>query len=376
MITLLKNLLIILLIALIMNCDKTIQKDQKTITDDLSNKFNNSVSNIDTITFFTQPNPISISNLYFCKTNEFIYAVDKLNCKVNIYNHTGMYINQFGESGQGPGEFLRINGMTFINNGTILVFDSGLQRITEFDSLGNYRKVNKTFSGEFYMDDCELSYVDDSLIYAGLMEPKYFHQGGYHKSDIIFKFKYPEWKLLNQGGRFNEIYKKNLSAFMVRDFLVNKNGIFLSQKAYPFITVYNQNLEFKYYTGILSQNYSLITEGFKGEYNFSNIKKIAKFFNGKSAMLDVFEMNKRIITVYFNIHKQQTKSGIQIHEDKSGRENEYFYQIYSNDMKQYFGEVLIDGKYMGADSQYIYSRIITEDNNDIYVRSRIIVEKI
>lgn len=375
MVTLLKNLLIILLIALIMNCDKTIQKDQKTITEDLSNKFTLNVTSIDTLSFFNQPKPISVSKFYFNKNNEFIYAVDELNCTINIYDPSGTFIKQIGESGQGPGEFVRINGLTFLKDGTLLIFDSGLQRISEFDKVGNYRKVNKTFSGEYFMDDCQIKSIGDSIVFLGLMEPGFYFQGGYHKSDILFKFKYPEWTLINQGGRLNEIYNKNLSVMMGRNFLVSQNEILLSQQAFPLITVYNYDLVFKYQAGILSQNYSLITEGFNGEYNFRNMKKIAKFFNGKSVTDDIFKMKNKIITVFHNIYKQ-TQLGVTLYQDKSGKGNEYYYQIYSNDMKQYYGEVIIDGKYMGADNQYIYSRIITKENNDIYVRSRIIFEKI
>ena len=73
-------------------------------------------------------------------TSTNIFIVDTLNHRVQVYDHTGNYVSQFGSQGDANGQFAAPVGIT--TNGThIFVADNGNHRVQIFDYSGNHVKT-------------------------------------------------------------------------------------------------------------------------------------------------------------------------------------------------------------------------------------------
>jgi DNA-binding beta-propeller fold protein YncE len=72
------------------------------------------------------------------KLKSYVYISDNDNHKIKVYNQTGSYQFQWGNFGEGPGEF-RYPGMLAINeNNEIFVVDVLNTRVQKFDPFGNF----------------------------------------------------------------------------------------------------------------------------------------------------------------------------------------------------------------------------------------------
>lgn len=344
-------------------------------TKDVSNRYAVSYTAQDTVIFESGEHPISVSELYFNRNKNIIYAIDKVNYLINIYNDSGKIIRQFGGAGQGPGKFVRINGFTIESNGNLLISDSGLRRVSEFDSSGMYIQNSGSFNEQYFTDDCELQIYQDSILYVGLMDPFNYLADRYTKSFLFVKFSFPEWKELQTGGYYDKIYNQNMTYVMGRSFLITDDGFYYVQMALPYITRLDKNLNFVGVYGITGKNFKRIMKGFDGEINFANIKKLSKYVNGKSFMLNIIPYQNYIVCIYRTDYRKEIYGRL-IYQDKSGKDNEFRYQLYSEDLMNYYGEVLLPGRYMGSDEKYIYSRIITDENKELYVKYNIYVSLI
>ncbi|MTI88933.1 MAG: 6-bladed beta-propeller [Balneolaceae bacterium] len=67
-----------------------------------------------------------------------IIVADRARNELLVFNKDGEFIDTIGQRGRGPGEFLKIKGMTINESGEILVFDSSSQMIKKFTSSGDY----------------------------------------------------------------------------------------------------------------------------------------------------------------------------------------------------------------------------------------------
>ena len=100
----------------------------------------------------------------------YVYHADKNNSRIQIFDHEGNLINQFGSSGSGDGQFNQPNGID-VNDNRILVADTRNHRIQVFDKAGNFVAkfgTNGSGNGEFsYPDDLAVSndriFVADSI---------------------------------------------------------------------------------------------------------------------------------------------------------------------------------------------------------------------
>jgi len=66
-----------------------------------------------------------------------IYVLDRGNCRVQVFDSTGYYLNTIGKKGKGPGEFM-VPLRIIILNDTVYVSDVSTNRITKFNRKGKY----------------------------------------------------------------------------------------------------------------------------------------------------------------------------------------------------------------------------------------------
>jgi DNA-binding beta-propeller fold protein YncE len=64
-----------------------------------------------------------------------VYVVDYLNNRIQVFTGTGVYLNQWGTTGSGPGQFLNPVGIAVDRNGNVYVADTNNSRIQVFGSV-------------------------------------------------------------------------------------------------------------------------------------------------------------------------------------------------------------------------------------------------
>jgi hypothetical protein len=69
---------------------------------------------------------------------ENIYALDSGNCRVQMFDKNGKYLQTMGRKGQGPGEFM--NPSAFYIDGKGLLYVSDQMKIEVFDATGEYKR--------------------------------------------------------------------------------------------------------------------------------------------------------------------------------------------------------------------------------------------
>lgn len=70
-----------------------------------------------------------------------IYIADNKYGAIKIFNSEGIYQNNIGSNGRGPGEFMLISAMSILPNDDLLVYDYTLFRATIFDSYGKVKSI-------------------------------------------------------------------------------------------------------------------------------------------------------------------------------------------------------------------------------------------
>jgi hypothetical protein len=71
-----------------------------------------------------------------------IYVVDYSNARIQKYDRSGRYLDSYGRSGQGPGEFQSVNRIQWDGRGILWVFDS-TRKIVGFNQDGTLAEVFK-----------------------------------------------------------------------------------------------------------------------------------------------------------------------------------------------------------------------------------------
>jgi hypothetical protein len=138
-------------------------------------------------------------------SNGRIIVLDK-DC-VRIFDQSGKHVLTFGSEGEGPGEFKIPRGMALDDNGNIYIYDSILQRVSVFDSVGKFIRsirLNDRMFGKIGLK----SNHDIVLSRMILFDPRMPDQFKDHK--LI--------RLYNQKG-------KKLASFFEAELIVN-NGPF------------------------------------------------------------------------------------------------------------------------------------------------------
>lgn len=72
---------------------------------------------------------------------EFLYVVDALNSRVQVYEGRGIFVRSVGRWGVLPGEFFRPKGIALDKDGNIYVSDSYMDVIEVFNSEGKFSHV-------------------------------------------------------------------------------------------------------------------------------------------------------------------------------------------------------------------------------------------
>ncbi len=325
---------------------------------DLSQTVNIFLQTNDTLYFEQPENQLTFSYLYYNKYRDLLYIRDGIYHRVGIYNKQGELLRVFGGEGQGPEQFNILNGIEFDSSGDILASDGGFRRITKFDYRGNFKEIVYIFDRSNFPNDAKLSFSNDSTIIVGVMDPISFYSDNFTQSFIFCSFHYPSWTKLNQGGYLMDIYKENISFLLGRDIIYSHGAYYFTQWASPLITCLNHDLSTRYYIENNGEHFIPITEGFKGKVGFQTFHKMARFTDGKSIMHTIFNLNNSIVVVYYNVFRQE-QLGRLLYQNSNGKENEYWYQVYSPRMEKYFGEFYLPGKYLGNDGINIYTKITT-----------------
>ncbi len=67
-----------------------------------------------------------------------LFILDCLNKRIVVLELDGTYVREFGQPGQGPGEFQAPAALAFNENGHLVVFDSLRRSVSEFDEKGQF----------------------------------------------------------------------------------------------------------------------------------------------------------------------------------------------------------------------------------------------
>jgi outer membrane protein assembly factor BamB len=70
--------------------------------------------------------------------NGTVYVVDTQQHRIQQFDLDGNFISTWGDQGENPGQFFLPNGISVGTNGTIYVADTGNQRIQKFTSDGEF----------------------------------------------------------------------------------------------------------------------------------------------------------------------------------------------------------------------------------------------
>ncbi len=69
---------------------------------------------------------------------DFVYVVDKNNDRVQTFTNTSTFINSWGSTGSGNGQFLDPIGIAVDGDGNVYVTDWGNNRVQKFTSDGAF----------------------------------------------------------------------------------------------------------------------------------------------------------------------------------------------------------------------------------------------
>ncbi|MDR9419358.1 6-bladed beta-propeller [Gracilimonas sp.] len=96
---------------------------------------------------FTKIGEINLQNSLLTGANRIlrnethIYILDTRLGKIFRYDSTGKNLGDFGGEGSGPGEFRKAVSFDFGSHNTLYVYDRDLQRISEFDLEGTFKRL-------------------------------------------------------------------------------------------------------------------------------------------------------------------------------------------------------------------------------------------
>ncbi|MCL6260881.1 6-bladed beta-propeller [Aquiflexum sp. TKW24L] len=157
-----KKLSILFLIIFLISCTGESIKDLSEIEVDLDRSEEGKLSDFaESIEYILLDYPEEFPmvwphNVKFDKYNN-IYIRDLETNQLFVFDSKGKFKNIFLPKGKGPGEFFQISDFQIVD-GIAIIFDTSINKIIEFDSLGNFieefRIVNKNlnfFQGDSYI---------------------------------------------------------------------------------------------------------------------------------------------------------------------------------------------------------------------------------
>jgi tripartite motif-containing protein 71 len=173
-------------------------------------------------------------DLDFSPSEDKLYAVDRDNNRVQVFDKNGTYLYEWGSEGEGEGEFLVPYGLDVDSDGNVWIADRGNHRIQKFDSEGIFQmKVGQT---DEEGPDSELGKFDNPRHVAVDDELKYFYVAD-SKNNRIQKFDINGTLVKSFGSLGNGSGQFNLPTTVVidsnGDLYVNERGNERIQKLDP-----------------------------------------------------------------------------------------------------------------------------------------------
>ncbi|MFC2156999.1 6-bladed beta-propeller [Acidobacteriota bacterium] len=139
-----------------------------------------------------------------------MYIIDRKDWNIKVFSPQGDFIKSFGKTGQGPGEFLFITEMEFMEDGRLLVLDPALRRFSFFSTEGEYfesfqsrdRFTRLLYTTEnSFLTDVFIRVESEDVSQSRILEIKEYDLKG---SEIrsMKGFKPPAIKVLREGDQF------------------------------------------------------------------------------------------------------------------------------------------------------------------------------
>ena len=339
-------------------------------------------------------------SFYFNDDGSFFFA-DHISKRISNYDQNGQIRYNFGKRGAGPGCFNAITDIDQLDNGHCMVVDAITQKISEFDSEGNFigyivefemnrfhpkhnrivyeskeeadsvaymvQETNKTF---FLSPYCDAQVVDGRYIFLAGHE-----QGAYYRNDLkhlnlIAKFYWPELAELFRGGQYSKVYRRSIRPLQSYDFACVDDQVYLIEANIPYITRLNEYLDFQKIIYHEGTSFHPIPEDFKEDiFLEDNLKPLFDYIHGCSVMQRIFQHGPYVITYFKTIGNfenflkdtyrrhyynfQKYTEGIELSEFSGGDDHD-FLQVLSKDLKEYLGDLELNNRLLGFNDNYIF----------------------
>jgi tripartite motif-containing protein 71 len=142
----------------------------------------------------------------FNPSEDKLYAVDRDNNRVQVFDKNGTYLYEWGSDGEGEGEFHVPYGVDVDSDGNVWIADRGNHRIQKFDPEGGF--LMKVGSTDSLGPGSELGQFDNPRHVAVDQELEYFYVADsknhrIQKFDINGTFVTSFGSLGNGSGQFN-----------------------------------------------------------------------------------------------------------------------------------------------------------------------------
>jgi len=211
------------------------------------------------------------------------YVCDFSANQIFKFSEDGSYIKTIGNFGQGPGEFIKPNGLYYFN-GKLVISEKGNMRVNIFDNEDRFLR-------SFKIANVPVSIMcDDSLLYSGVVK----RTKNYKKVISIF----------NQNGKiikkFGELQFPNNWLANLSEMLIYNNQIYELNEFVPRVRVFSKE-------GVLEKKIELNNKAYRrlAPENFKkeNYKLIHNMFKMKSLMLAFNVCETGIYAAHYKIIK-------------------------------------------------------------------------
>jgi len=386
-----KNLLIIIIISIQTCSIFRTQKDCKYL---ISLKIEDQIS-------FDEPDFIYRDFGTFFFTNRAIYFADGIYQKIYVFDCSGKYLHSLGDLGWETGKLNAITDIVELTNHHIIVIDGIAQRITEFNSNGDFVQILidlMTLPSKFlpytglkshipqrsshniaqvykYMPFfispyCDAQLIDNKTLILSCSEQFYYYGGLSAKMTLFRKYTFPEFEEISKGGHPSKIYHRKIKALQEYHSLPIDKKLYYIEANAPFITVLDEDLNILDFIHHPESKFKPIKEDFhENLFKETDLYSLFEYVYGISQMKSIFQHRNYVGTMYKNVYSFENffKSLYKNHyyifqnfadsldysqfEDK---DDEYFCQVYSRDLKIFYGEISLPTKPLGFDSKFIY----------------------
>lgn len=232
-------------------------------------------------------------SIKYNKYNKNIYLIDKYN-KIVILDSTLNILSEFGQKGQGPGEFNIIGDINIFNN-NLYVYDMFNMRIQIFDENGKYISVIRPKETMFKVKALDF----EKRIYTYLYKP-----------ETLYTVYNSDNKVLESFGKLHKSYQSKMVQYTLNDYYTKidkNNNIYCVFIHYPILRKYDSNFKLVF------------------EINYKNLDEV------KNA-LDRYERNKEKTLKYKNLPPEVYEASREAKyiSNAMSIDNKYIYILFEN----------------------------------------------